>query len=218
MQYLFRNPTLSPLSAPHPPPPPAPRARPLPAAARTSHGAPLRTRAAAPGVGRCRPAPATGRGRDAVPPPLPRRGRRPAYTAAAAVTNGGAGTLNSTGDGVDEAYRVGHARDVRERPVEAVLGVQAEVDGDEEVPAAGRGAAPRSPTRAPPTRLGPRGQGAEAPRHHLPPAVLLHRLHRSLQRSAAMVRRRRFSLTGTAVVVVSARAAALISGGVRSSV
>jgi hypothetical protein len=37
---------------------------------------------------------------------------------------------------VDEVDRVGEARKVRERPVEGVLGVGPEVDGDEDVPAA----------------------------------------------------------------------------------
>jgi len=91
------------------------------------------------------------------------------------------------GDGVDEVDRVGDARDVRERPVEGVLGVGAEVDGDEEVPAA-------PPLPGLPLELRRRvgHHGDEARQHHLPPAVLLHvllhRLHRPSPRSPPPLR------------------------------
>lgn len=84
-----------------------------------------------------------------------------------------------TGDGVDEVEGVGDAREVGERPAEGVPGVGAEVNGDEEVPAA----APL-PGLALELRRGVGDDRDEARQHHLPPAVLLHvllhRLHRLL--------------------------------------
>jgi hypothetical protein len=101
----------------------------------------------------------------------------------------------STGDGVDEVDRVGHARDVPERPVKGVLGVRAEVDGDEEVPAAAP--LPGLPLEL---RLRAGNHGDEVRQHHLPPAVLLHVLLHRLHRPRA-----RRSLEGT------------IGGGARSA-
>lgn len=86
-----------------------------------------------------------------------------------------------TGDGVDEVDGVGDAREVRERPVEGVLGVGPEVDGDEEVPAAAA-----LPVLSLELRRRVRHHRDEPGKHHLPPAVLLHvllhRLHRSGRR------------------------------------
>jgi hypothetical protein len=86
----------------------------------------------------------------------------------------------STGDGMDEVDRVGHARDVPERPVKGVLGVRAEVDGDEEVPAAAP--LPGLPLEL---RLRAGNHGDEVRQHYLPPAVLLHVLLHCLHRPRA---------------------------------
>ena len=101
--------------------------------------------------------------------------------------------MYSTGDGVDEVDGVGDAREVRERPVEGVLGVGPEGDGDEQVPAAAA-----LPGLALELRRRVRHHRDEPGQHHLPPAVLLHvllhRLHRRpLAQSKSAVQQFSFS-------------------------
>ena len=87
-----------------------------------------------------------------------------------------------TGDGVDEVEGVGDAREVGERPAEGVPGVGAEVDGDEQVPAAAA-----LPGLALELRRGVGHHRDEARQHHLPPAVLLHVLLHRLHRLRSVV-------------------------------